>query len=440
MPKKWSGEKLKNDQPKLGTILDSITKRSLRLSLVDAFLYSLMVGLGETYLPAYVLSIGLGEIYAGLLSSLPLLSGAVIQMLAPRALGALGSTKRWIVLSTGLQACAYLPLVYFTVTRVPDFWTLFVILTLYWGAGFAASPAWNYWMGHLVPTQGSSQFFSRRSRILQTGILLGLILGGVALHNKVRIGPMTSVFTGLFGLAFLCRILSSIALSQKNFHSSWEQSRTWSIRESWIFFREKVPQNKFFVYLFVYITTVFVSSPFVAPYMLAQVKMDYGAYMGAIAALMLGKIVMLWFVEKLKGAREGFDLLRWGMIMVSPLPILWAFSTNYQYILMLQVASGMAWACLEVGLILIFFQDLERDEKIPFLTFYNLLNSLGILAGTGLGALWLYFGHATLQSYWGLFVVGGILRLLASRPLYIQIKKWQGSMNSPRVTERKAQL
>ncbi len=405
--------------------MDSTTTRSLKLSLIDAFLYSLMVGLGETYLPAYVLSIGLSEIYAGLLSSLPLLSGALLQMLAPRALGALGSTKHWIVFSTGLQACAYLPLVYFTVTQVPDFWTLFLILTLYWGAGFAASPAWNYWMGHLVPSQGSAQFFSKRSRILQSGILLGLILGGVALHNKVQIGSMTSVFTGLFGLAFVCRILSSLILSQKNFHPSWEQTQTWSLRDSWKFFWGKAPQNKFFVYLFIYITAVFVTSPFVAPYMLAQVKMDYGAYMGAIAALMIGKIVMLWFVEKRKGTREGFELLKWGMVTVSPLPILWAFSSDYQYILLLQVVSGMAWACLEVGLILIFFQDLSREEKIPFLTFYNLLNSLGIIAGTGLGALGLYVAKENLHSYWGLFIVGGILRLLASRPLYTQLKKWQ---------------
>lgn len=399
--------------------------RSLKLSLIDAFLYSLMVGVGETYLPAYVLSIGLGEIYAGLLASLPILSGAVLQLLAPKGLEALRSTKYWIVLSTFLQASAFLPLVYFTVTQAPQFWTLFLILTLYWGSGFAASPAWNYWMGHLVPVQVSSQFFSRRIRIMQFGILIGLILGGVALHNNVKLGSMTSVFTGLFVGAFICRLLSSFILSQKQFKPDWEQKKESSLRQAWSDFRSRAPQNKFFIFLFFYMITVFISSPFVTPYMLAQVKMNYGSYMVAIAALMLGKIIVLTILERIKNQSSGTELMKWGLITVSPMPMLWPLSQNYSYIIFLQIVSGMAWACLEVGLALIFFKDLRANEKIPFLTFYNLLNSLATLTGTAIGALTLYFFRERLETYFILFAVGGFLRVLAAAPLIAQIRKWK---------------
>lgn len=401
--------------------------RSLKLSLIDAFLYSLMVGVGETYLPAYVLSVGLSEIYAGLLASLPLLSGALIQLLAPRGIDTIGSTKNWIVLSTTVQACAYLPLIYFSMYHAPEFWTLFLILTLYWGAGFAAAPAWNYWMGHLVPKDVSSKFFSRRARILQTGILTGLILGGIALHNKILVGSMTSVFAGMFLLAFICRLLSSLTLSRKNFASTWEVPKTMSLLDTWKLFWRKKQQNRFFVFLFFYQISIFISSPFVAPYMLAQVKMDYGGYMGAIAALMIGKIIALWFLEKMKNQRQGFDLLIWGLISVSPLPALWAFGTNYWFIVGLQIASGMAWACLEVGLMLIFFKDLSAEEKIPFLTFYNLLNSIGIIVGTGVGALGLYFFGEFIKTYHWIFVLGALARMITAWPLFQQIRLWKSN-------------
>lgn len=405
-------------------------QQSLKLSLVDAFLYSLMVGLGETYLPAYVLSVGLGEIYAGLLASLPMLSGALLQLFAPNGIRALRSTKNWIVISSFLQACTYLPLVYLTMTEAPQFWLLFFILTMYWGAGFAAGPAWNYWMGHLVPAEVSSQFFSKRTRVLQIGLLIGLILGGIALHNKMQITPMTSVFSGLFFLAFLCRLLSTLALGRHHFHQSWEISETqknsWtSLVASWKLFWSKSPQNKFFIYLFFYQTAVFISSPFVSPFFLVHMKLDYGQYMKALASLFVGKIVALWFIENKKNKISGFDLLKLGLLTVSPLPALWALSTNYYLTLLLQFSSGMAWACLEVGLLLVFFKDLKSDEKIPFLTFYNLLNSMGIIFGTGLGAIFLKLGPSEIQTYFILFILGSTLRCLAAWPLIRSLKKWQ---------------
>lgn len=391
--------------------------RSLKLSLVDAFLHSLMIGLGETYLPAYVLSIGMGEIYAGLLSSLPLLSGAVLQLFAPKFIKIFKSTKYWIVFTTSLQAFAYIPLIYFTLHKAPDFWTLFIILTLYWGAAFASGPAWNYWMGELVPAETSALFFSRRSKVMQFGILIGLVLGGVALHNKVVLGSMTSVFTGLFGFAFLFRLFSSWTLSKKSFLPHWNPEVHLSFKDAWNLFWKNTAHNRFFIYLFFYQMMVFISSPYVNPYMLAQIKMNYGQYMGAIAGLFIGKLLMLTFLESRNKKINEFDLLKFALLTVSPLPLAWALSSDYVFILILQLASGMAWSCLEVGLALLFFADLKRNEKIPFITFYNLLSSLAILIGTGVGGLVLKLYGENLQTYYHMFILGGLLRILAAIPL-----------------------
>src|SRR5690606_14891013 len=105
--------------------VSSSTEKTLRLSLIDAFLYFLMVGVGESYLPAYVLSIGMNELFAGILASLPLVSGAFLQLFTPKGLQKVGSHKSWVVGTATIQALTFLPLIYFSDHGAPDFWTLF---------------------------------------------------------------------------------------------------------------------------------------------------------------------------------------------------------------------------------------------------------------------------------------------------------------------------
>lgn len=397
-------------------------EKSLRLSLIDAFLSALMIGAGETYLPAYSLSIGLGEIFAGVLASMPIVSGAILQLITPRGLQRVQSHKHWVVAASLLQALTFLPLIYFSATRAPNFWALFFILTLYWGSGFSSGLAWNYWMGRLVQVEEGNRYFSKRARISQIGILLGLVGGGVALHNKVEIGPFSSVFTLLFVFAGSCRLISSFILSSQYFDPQWNNEPRLGLRASWKVFWSHPRQRSFFFFLVPFQAAVFISSPFVTPYMLAQVKMDYGTYMAAIAILFIGKIVSLMMIEKFRGSTSGFHLLTFGAGAIVPLPALWALSSHPHFIFFLQLLSGLAWAFVEVGLSLIFFKDLEHDKKVPVLTVYNLLNSLAIILGTYIGGHLLGVLGEKISSYYTVFVVGSLARAVGFVPLYWFVK------------------
>jgi len=77
----------------------------------DGVAFGAMVGLGETYLPAFALALGHGAVTAGLVASLPMLCGALIQLVTPAAVGLLDSHRRWVVLCATLQALSFLPLV-----------------------------------------------------------------------------------------------------------------------------------------------------------------------------------------------------------------------------------------------------------------------------------------------------------------------------------------
>lgn len=407
---------------------DSLTQnqvsKSLNLSLFDSFLYALMVGAGESYLPAYVLSLGLSEWMAGLIATMPLLSGAFLQILSTEALRAFKNHKVWVGTLALLQGITFIPLVFFALGSQPHFWTLFIILTFYWGAGFSAGNSWNYWMGHLLKPEQAAAFFSKRIRISQVGILLGLILGGVALHNQVKIGPFTSTFGLIFFFAFVCRMISAWVLSKKHYEKKWsEPDSMLRVKQSWqLFWAEKKKRN-FILKLLPFQMAVFVTAPFVTPYMLAQLKMNYGHYMIAVSFLLIGKIISLSFFARFKNLNyhQAFGA---GLLILCPSPILWSLSDSFYFVIALQFTGGAAWALFEVGLALIFFQDLKSDEKIPFLTFYNFLNAAGLLLGSAMGALYLKSHLKAPENYYVLFLAGGILRVIFGYLLYDQSKKF----------------
>ena len=93
-------------------------RRDLRLSLADAVGYGVMAGVAEVYLPAFGLALGMPPVAAGLLASLPLLAGGVLQMVAPRVIQRARSLRGWVSLCMGVQALAFVPLVIIALSGV----------------------------------------------------------------------------------------------------------------------------------------------------------------------------------------------------------------------------------------------------------------------------------------------------------------------------------
>ena len=84
-------------------------QRDLQSIVADGVLFSVMVGLGESYVPAFALALGFGAVSASLLATLPMLAGGVIQLITPAAIRRLGSYRRWVVLCAQLQALSFAP-------------------------------------------------------------------------------------------------------------------------------------------------------------------------------------------------------------------------------------------------------------------------------------------------------------------------------------------
>jgi hypothetical protein len=53
----------------------------------------------------------MGEVVAGLIACVPLLAGAILQLVSPYGVRTLGSYRRWVSACAAVQAASFIPLV-----------------------------------------------------------------------------------------------------------------------------------------------------------------------------------------------------------------------------------------------------------------------------------------------------------------------------------------
>jgi MFS family permease len=382
-------------------------RANVRASLADMASFSVMVGTGEMYFSAFVLAAGLGQIVAGLTATVPMLVGAVMQLAAPAAIRALGSRKRWVVACVAVQGLSFAPLIIAAVyNRIPT-WAMFVIISLYWASGLAASPAWNSWMATLLPERLRAGFFAHRSRIGQASVLCGFLLGGFLLQGAsswTSLGP-TLPFAALFLTACACRLASSRFLlrqSEPVLPPPDETSLSLAalVRGAW-----PGRQNRLLTYLFAVQVAVQFSGPYFTPYMLRQIHLSYGVYAMLVAVGFISKAASYPMFGRL-ARRAGARRLLWiGGIGIVPVAGLWNASDHVAWLIAVQVISGVAWAAYELATALMFFEVLSERERTAVLTSYNLGNALATVVGSFLGAGFLAVLGARPESFLFLFAL-----------------------------------
>src|SRR5208283_1658370 len=85
-------------------------RKDLRTSTAEGMAASVMVGVGETYLPVFVLALSGSQLACGLVSTVPLVIGALLQLGSPWLVRKCGSYRRMVSFGALVQAVTFLPL------------------------------------------------------------------------------------------------------------------------------------------------------------------------------------------------------------------------------------------------------------------------------------------------------------------------------------------
>lgn len=390
---------------------ESPTLRSdLRASIADGTAYSVMVGIGEAYLPAFVLAVGLGEVRAGLTATIPVLAGSVLQLAAPALIRRLGSHRRWVLICGCIQAAVFLPLLAAAIGgRIP--WPVVVLIaTFYWGAALGAGPAWNTWMARLVPLRLRAPFFARRSLMSQLGILVGLMAAGFLLSGFAGRGTPLTGFALIFSVACACRLISlGFLVKQHEPQAPPEPEQRVSLPALWRRLRRR--DGHLLAYMLGVQAMSNLAAPFFTPYMLHQLALPYATYMGLLGVAFIAKAATLLLLGRFT-QRFGAKRLLWiGGAGVVPLSALWIVSAAPAYLAGIQVLAGIIWACYELATFLLLFEMIADRERTSILTSFNLVNSLAIAAGSVAGGLILRWAGQDRAAYMLLFLLSAIGRV-----------------------------
>ncbi|MFI5315380.1 MAG: MFS transporter [Myxococcota bacterium] len=390
----------------------AVLRRDLALVHTDSIAASIMVGTGETYLAAFALALGLGDIVAGYVASGPLLAGSVLQLVSPWGVRRFGSHRRWVVLCALLQAASFIPLTIAALVGRLSAFGLLAIATLYWATGMMTGTAWNTWVGTLIPKSLRSRFFARRSRVGQLAVLGGLLAGGVILHAGEQGERHLLAFASLFAIAGLARGWSAWLLAHQSEPDPLVERRLVTLGGV---APARVPGNRRLIaYLLSLQIGVQVAAPYFTPYMLGAkaLHLSYVGYMGLIAASFISKILALPWLGHLAARRGARRLLRIAGVTVVPLPALWTISNGYPFLVAIQLFSGIAWGAHELATFLLFFDAIRPEQRTRVLTWYNLASALAMMIGTSFGALVLRGHGIDFAGYAVLFWISASARAL----------------------------
>ena len=392
-------------------------RRNLRAMNADGFSFSIMVGIGETYLPAFMLSAGRGEIAAALIATVPLLTGSLLQLLAPAIIRWMGSYPRFVVMMASAQAASLSALAAMVFFPEAPTWLFFIPATTYWGAGLSTGPAWNTWAEDLVPSHLRAGFFSRRSRLSHVGVLFGLFSGGMLLRHFDGSEYSLKVFAILFGVGGTARFISSLMLSMQSegvgevsTRGSQDAEKRGPVGSLLTSLRRPGPAGRFVMYLLTVQTGVFIAGPFFTPFMRQTLQQSWVDYMLLISIGFMGKMISLPWAGRIANSAGVGRLLWIGGLGVIPISSFWAVSQSFWFLACVQLVSGLVWGCYELAMLLQFFRTIPRDQRVHILTLYNLGNSTAMVLGTLIGAACLKIFGGGRDAYLAVFVISSLAR------------------------------
>lgn len=416
-------------------------RRDLWVSTADAAAFSVMVGCGEQYFPAFALALGLGPVAAGMMVSVPVLVGAILQLITPLAVARLGTNRGWVLACTSVQATSFIPLIIWAIRGHATLPELLVAASVYWSAGMAGAPAWNTWMGTLIPPSMRTAYFSRRNRLAQFGIFVGFVVAGLILQWGEGSGVVLPAFAGIFVVAAICRVVSTLMLLEcrelspppaavggDSGSGSAPPATGPATFGTWLHgLRDTLramaagPAGPLVTYLCALSFTAHISAPYFAPFMLRELGFSYHAFMLVMATGVLAKALALPSLGRL-GSRIGSLGLLWvGGLSVVPLTLLWLPSHAVPYLVAVQLLAGTCWASWELAVALLFFDAVPHAQRTGVITIYNLGLAVAQLAGAATGGLLLrQFGEQK-SAYAAIFVVSCLLRL-ATVPLLRRVR------------------
>lgn len=401
----------------------SQTRRDLRLSVADGVACTIMVACGEMSLPLFAVAAGLGAFGAAAVATAPMLVGAVVQALAPLAMGRARSPRRWVIGCVVIQALSFLPIAVWAFRGKVGLAELLVAVSVYWSAGMASLAAWNVWMAALVPQPVRPTYFAFRTRLALCGIIVGLVSSASVLHLGDRWGMKMAAFGGLFVVATLARMVSASCMA-----ACGEPARSAAAGISGAAGPPKTlrdivgelvaaiqgmasrPSGMVVAYLVCFVFGAQVAAPYLSPFWLEQRHLTDAMVVGLMAVGFVARLLVLPSMGRLAAARGAEQLMRWSTLALACVTVLWLASGHPAYLVPVQFVAGSSWAAYELAVTLLLFNAVTDRERVAVVTVHILGTTAAAAAGAACGGAVLARFGGGLPGYAAVFLASAAVQ------------------------------
>jgi MFS family permease len=386
-------------------------RNSLKYSFIDGTFFAVMFGFGDTYFSPYAILLKASIFQIGLLSSLPGLVSALLQLRTPDWTDRIGRYRimKWGVFA---QVLLWLPIILipflFPANPVP--W-LILAVTLYLLSSGLAGPAWGSIMSQYLPSKKRGQYFSWRQRIHGIIGMLATFGAGLVLQSF----PRRSVygFTLLFSVAMVMRFFSWYSLSKM--YEPRLAIKPGSRFTLWDFL-SRIRESNFAKFVFFVGSISFavnLAGPFFSVYMLRELKFDYLSFTIINIAPALATLVSLPAWGKHADRVGNMRIIRLSSLLLPLISILWLFSTSKVYLLLINLFSGFAWAGFNLAVSNFIYDAVSEEKRVRCIAYFNLINGIGVFCGATLGGLLTPHLPKLLGScLLTIFLISGVMRFV----------------------------
>ena len=356
-------------------------KNNLKYSIIEGSFFAFMFGLGENYLSALGVFLGYSALQISILSSLPQLAGAFIQLASNNMAKLFQSMKKLVVLLSFFQSLLWIALI-FIIFNTNNYFLILLWSVIYYTTACAMNPVWISWIGYLVPKTIRSNFHANRNRIINSLIFISILIGGAIF--KVFESNMILAFSIMFGVASIGRLLSAYYLNKKDDAGDTYDGDAYSYKN--------ILKSKTKLLFIAYNTSIHFSVMFLGPlftiYILRTMDLGYFVLTLSMAAWWVGNISSSRFWGRFGKSHGNLYLLKLTTILMVILPLLWisVYYFNYEgriiVSLIINILAGITFSGFGLSSFNYLYEISDEKEVVKISSLTNCLKGVGIFVGS----------------------------------------------------------
>ncbi|MCS7227880.1 MAG: MFS transporter, partial [Endomicrobia bacterium] len=389
----------------------------------DGFFASIMTGFTLNYIIPFCLTLGGTNFHVGLLNGLAQLTGSIAQLETVSIVEYLKSRLKIIQVFVFLHGISFLviPSILFFSSYLRIYWFIFLICI---GTIFTsiATPAWLSLMSDTVEKEKYGEYFAWRGKVLGVVSLVASFIAGLflGLIKDKLIG-----FIILFSLAGVARLISGYFIGKmEDIPIKITKEKQFNY---WQFVRRLNESNfvKYVMFVGLLNFTVFICAPFFNVYMLKELNMSYYSYTLVTLSAAVSGLFFLPFFGRLSDRIGNVKIIKITALLIAFLPLLWIFSKNLIYLIIINAFAGYVWTGFNLTTINFIFDAASEEVRTRCVSYFNFTNGIFIFLGTILsGWIATYIPPLVANSkLLSLFTLSFVLRFLVVVFLSKQFKE-----------------